>query len=132
MKEEKWELHHRCRGVGRATCNMTQLFFYLRSYSDFSSKNVNKSLADRSSQPLISQTLGCIFLQESLGRLKGRGKSIVADWVDRSLYWLEEQNNAAQNAIMKYDLNRRPDTPDVILVRPTLILGVIQVSPQQR
>jgi hypothetical protein len=71
-------------------------------------------------------------LQENLGRLKGRGKSIVADWVDRNLYWLEEQTNEVQNAIMKYDLNRKPDQSDVVLVRPALILGCIQVSPKQR
>jgi len=73
-----------------------------------------------------------IYLQENLGRLKGRGKSIVADWVDRNLYYLEEQNNDVQNAIMKYDLNRKPETSDIVLVRPALILGFIQVSPKQR
>ena len=64
--------------------------------------------------------------------MKGRGKSIVADWVDRNLYYLEEQNNDVQNAIMKYDLNRKPETSDIVLVRPALILGFIQVSPKQR
>jgi len=74
-------------------------------------------------------------IQETLVEMAGRGRSVTADWVGRSLYWLEQSDERRQvNAIMKYDLHRGPDTSTgVVLQRPmSTKFGSIQVYPSRR